>query len=131
MEGKTIEEQQAKLVISTPLPVKPKFVRKKPIVELEHALRGIPKLSFRNLVHQMVARYRPPSISKISLGAPNMRVRRCDLRIQKEACDVMQAAAEEMLTERFKRCKRLAELCKIDTVRREHWRFVDTEEEKG
>lgn len=71
----------------------------------------IPKLSFERLVHQIIARHRP------------------DLRIQQEALDVLQETAEAMIVDRFEKCARVAELCRKDTVRREHWRHVQAQED--
>jgi histone H3/H4 len=50
-----------------------------------------------------------------------------DLRFQGEAFDALQSASEELLGRRFVRCSQLAELCKLDTVRDEHWKFVHDE----
>lgn len=68
--------------------------------------QGIPKQAFRNLVHQIAHDIKS------------------DLRFQSEAMDALQAAAENLLTDRFRRCSELALLCKMDTVRTDHWRFV-------
>jgi histone H3/H4 len=74
----------------------------------------IPKLSFERVVHQLIARHRT------------------DLRIQQEALDILQETAEAMIVDRFQKCARVAELCRKDTVRREHWKHVqELEEEKG
>ena len=66
----------------------------------------VPRVSFRRLVQEI------------------MDDRRSDLRIQGVALDALQEAAETMLSERFARCSELADICKLDTVRGEHWRFV-------
>ena len=50
-----------------------------------------------------------------------------DLRFQGDAFDALQSASEELLGRRFVRCSQLAELCKLDTVRDEHWKFVHDE----
>jgi len=50
--------------------------------------------------------------------------RKSDLRIQGKAMEALQESAETLITERFVRCSELADLCKLDTVRGEHWRFV-------
>jgi histone H3/H4 len=71
----------------------------------------IPKLSFQRLVHGIAARYHS------------------DLRFQQEAIDILQETAEALVVERFQKCARVAELCRMDTVRREHWNFVTNEEE--
>jgi len=73
----------------------------------------IPKLSFQRLVHGIAARCRS------------------DLRFQQEAIDILQETAEGLLVERFQKCARVDELCKVDTVRREHWNFVCNNEKGG
>lgn len=67
---------------------------------------AIPRVSFRRLVQEIV------------------NERHADLRIQEKALEALQEAAENLVSERFVRCAELAELCKLDTVRGEHWRFV-------
>jgi histone H3/H4 len=91
------------------IPVKPtvSFKRRSKRVRFE-----IPRVSFRRLVEEIAA------------GCKS------DLRIQQEAIEALQEYAENMLTERFGRCAELADLCKLDTVRGDHWRFVrDTAED--
>ena len=44
--------------------------------------------------------------------------------------DVLQETAEGLVVERFKKCARIADLCRMDTVRSEHWNFVRQEEEE-
>jgi histone H3/H4 len=66
----------------------------------------IPKLAFRRLVQE------------ISEGF------RSDVRFQREATDALQEAAERELVGNFAKCSRLASLCRKDTVREEHWQFV-------
>ena len=73
----------------------------------------IPKLSFQRLVHGIAARCRS------------------DLRFQQEAIDILQETAEGLLVDRFQKCSRVAELCKVDTVRRDHWNFVCNNEGGG
>ncbi len=73
----------------------------------------IPKLSFERVVHQLIARHRP------------------DMRIQQEALDILQETAETMVVDRFQKCARVAELCRKDTVRREHWKHVQEQEEQA
>lgn len=75
------------------------------------ALLCIPRVTFRRLVEEIAAGYKS------------------DLRIQQEAIDTLQEDAELLLVERFKRCSRLAEICRRDTVRDEHWNFVREDEE--
>lgn len=67
---------------------------------------AIPRLTFRRLVEYIASRCKS------------------DLRIQTDAVEALQQAAEGFLAHRFTRCARLAAMCKIDTVRGEHWRFV-------
>jgi histone H3/H4 len=70
----------------------------------------IPKLTFRRLMREIVAD------------------NRSDMRLQKEAVEALQEAAEALVTERFQKCSQLAELCHIDTVRSDHWNYIrDTE----
>jgi histone H3/H4 len=66
----------------------------------------IPRLAFRRLVQE------------ISEGF------RSDVRFQREATDALQEAAERELVGNFAKCSRLASLCRKDTVREEHWQFV-------
>jgi histone H3/H4 len=90
------------------IPVKPtlSFKRRNKRVHFE-----IPRVSFRRLVEEIAAECKS------------------DLRIQQDAIEALQESAENMLTERFVRCAELADLCKLDTVRDDHWRFVrDTAE---
>ena len=67
---------------------------------------AIPKVSFRRLVQEIADGYKS------------------ELRLQQDALDALQESAEALLTERFHRCSELADLCKLDTVREEHWLFV-------
>lgn len=72
----------------------------------------IPKLSFERVVHHILAQ------------------RRCDMRIQRDAVDLLQETAEGLLNDRFQKCAKIAELCRRDTVKREHWVHVrETEDE--
>jgi histone H3/H4 len=71
---------------------------------------AIPKVAFRRLVQEI---------------AGDMK---SDLRFQPEAIEALQECAERLVTENFERCSHLAELCKLDTVRHEHWRFVLNEQ---
>jgi len=66
----------------------------------------IPRVTFRRLVNEIAASYKS------------------DLRIQQEAIDTLQEFSENLVAEGFQRCSKLADLCKLDTVREEHWRFV-------
>ena len=72
----------------------------------------IPKLSFLRLVQEVASSFKS------------------DLRFQQEAVDVLQETAENLIVERFKKCARIANLCRMDTVRSEHWNFVRQEEEE-
>jgi histone H3/H4 len=74
---------------------------------------SIPRVSFRRLVQEIADSY----------GS--------DLRIQQSAIDALQESAENMLSERFVRCAELADLCKLDTIRDEHWRFVQDEQQQA
>jgi histone H3 len=67
---------------------------------------SIPKVSFRRLVQEIASEYKS------------------DLRFQQEALDALQESSENLIIEQFHRCSELADLCKLDTVREEHWRFV-------
>ena len=67
---------------------------------------AIPKMAFRRLVQEIAAGMKS------------------DLRFQPEAIEALQECAERLVTDNFERCSHLAELCKLDTVRHEHWRFV-------
>jgi histone H3 len=71
----------------------------------------IPKLSFRKLVQEIAQGFKS------------------DLRFQQEGVEILQEAAELLIIERFQKCSRLAELCRKDTVRSEHWSFVRDDEE--
>jgi len=82
--------------------VKPTITKRKPRREF-----AIPKGSFRKLVQEIASGFKS------------------DLRFQREAIDALQDSSEKMLQGRFERCSALAELCKLDTVRDEHWRFVE------
>jgi histone H3 len=66
----------------------------------------IPRVTFRRLVEEIASDFKS------------------DLRFQQDGLDALQESAEEMLSGRFQRCSQLAELCNRDTVRCEHWRFV-------
>lgn len=69
----------------------------------------IPCVTFRRLVHEIAGQYKS------------------DLRFQREAVEALQEASEILVSERFARCSQLVDLCKLDTVRDEHWRFVQGE----
>lgn len=70
----------------------------------------IPRLAFRRLMREIVDN------------------NKSDMRLQQSAVDTLQEAVESLMTERFQKCSKLAELCKLDTVRDDHWRYVQTEE---
>jgi histone H3/H4 len=86
------------------LPAKPTIFKRKIKRQFE-----IPRVTFRRLVHEIAAEHKP------------------DLRIQNGAFEALQEAAEALVSERFVRCSQLVDLCKLDTVRDEHWRFVQNE----
>ena len=67
---------------------------------------AIPRIKFRRLVKEL------------------MDNTRSDMRIQQQAVEAIQEAAENMLSHRFVRCARLADLCKRDTVSEAHWKYV-------
>jgi histone H3/H4 len=69
---------------------------------------AIPKVAFRRLV------------AEIAAGCKS------DLRLQSEGLDALQESAETMVAEHFQRCSQLAELCRLDTIRAEHWHFART-----
>jgi histone H3/H4 len=71
---------------------------------------AIPRVAFRRLVTEIVAQHRT------------------DLRLQEAALDALQESAENLIGEHFARCSRVAELCRLDTVRAEHWNFARNEE---
>jgi histone H3/H4 len=76
----------------------------------QKAILCIPKATFRRLVEEIAAECKS------------------DLRIQQDAVDTLQEDAELLIIERFKRCSRLAEICRKDTIRDEHWNFVREDE---
>lgn len=67
---------------------------------------SIPKMAFRRLVEEIADGLKP------------------DLRFQPDGLDALQESAESLLTEHFERCAHVAELCKVDTIRKEHWGFA-------
>jgi len=69
----------------------------------------IPRVTFHRLVHEIASNYKS------------------DLRFQPDAIEALQEAGETLVAERFARCSQLVNLCKLDTVRDEHWRFVQNE----
>jgi histone H3/H4 len=69
---------------------------------------AIPKVAFRRMVQEIA----------------NEHARSSDMRFQRAAFDALQESAEQLVTKQFVRCSQLSELCKLDTVRLEHWRFV-------
>ena len=86
------------LLVHTPV----KQIRRKP-----KRTYAIPKVAFRRIVQEIAG-----------------ECGRSDLRIQRKAFDALQESAEQLVTRQFVRCSQLAELCKLDTVRHEHWKFV-------
>ncbi len=81
--------------------IKPTIAKRKP-----KRVFSIPRVTFRRLVQEIVD------------------AQKSDMRLQQQAVDALQESAENLLTEQFEQCSRLAGLCKMDTVRDEHWRFV-------
>ena len=71
----------------------------------------IPRTTFRRLVEEIAADCKS------------------DLRFQKNAFSILQEDAELLIIERFKRCSRIAEICRKDTIRDEHWNFVREDED--
>lgn len=67
---------------------------------------AIPKVAFRRLVEEIASKHKS------------------DLRFQPEGLDALQESAENLLTEHFERCSQVAGLCKVDTIRAEHWNFA-------
>lgn len=67
---------------------------------------AIPKVAFRRLVTEIAANCKS------------------DLRLQSAGLDALQESAETMVAEHFEKCSRLAELCRLDTIRAEHWHFA-------
>lgn len=49
------------------------------------------------------------------------------MRLRGDACEVLQTACEDLLTNNFKKCSKLAEICKTDTIKTIHWGFVTRE----
>ena len=70
----------------------------------------IPRSTFRRLVEEIASEMKS------------------DLRLRQDALDTVQEDAEMLIIERFKRCARLAEICRKDTVRSEHWNYVREDE---
>lgn len=73
-------------------------------------LMCLPRATFHRVVAEIIAEINP------------------ELRLQQEALNTLQEDAELLLVERFKRCSRLAEFCRRDTVRETDWRFVGEDE---
>lgn len=91
------DETQAKVIAKS----KPRRSHKK-----EHM---IPRRAFDRLVREI------------------MQDIRSDLRVEKDAMEALQEATEAHLKERFFRCGKLADLCKLNTIKDDHWRFVNEE----
>jgi histone H3/H4 len=88
--------------------VKPVIAKRKP-----HRNLVIPRVTFRRLVEEIASGFKS------------------DLRFQQEGLDALQESAEDLISNHFQRCSQLTELCKRDTVRQEHWRFVQEEAERA
>ncbi len=67
---------------------------------------AIPKVAFRRLVEEIASGFKS------------------DLRFQPDGIDALQESAENLLAEHFERCAHVAGLCKVDTIRKEHWCFA-------
>jgi len=96
-----VADQDPIQAIPVPVEGKRRASRKRLRAELD-----IPKLTFRQLVQSIADGFRS------------------DLRFQRDATDALQEAAESLLIGRFKKCSRLSELCRMDTLRKEHWDFL-------
>lgn len=85
-------------------------VENKPSAQLRRKIRkpvyAIPRVAFRRLVEEIAGKYKS------------------DLRFQPEGIDALQESAENMLAEHFERCAHVAGLCKVDTIRKQHWTFA-------
>ncbi len=66
----------------------------------------IPKVAFRRLVEEIASGFKS------------------DLRFQPDGIDALHESAETLLTEHFERCAHVADLCRVDTIRKEHWCFA-------
>lgn len=100
-----VVQDESKAEGGVDIPVKPTLSCKRRIKRQFE----IPRVTFRRLVHEIASDYKS------------------DLRFQREAIDALQEASETLVSERFARCSQLVDLCKLDTVRDEHWRFVQGE----
>lgn len=67
---------------------------------------AIPKVAFRRLVEEIASGFKS------------------DLRFQPDGIDALQESAEGLIAEHFERCAQVAGLCKVDTIRKEHWCFA-------
>lgn len=67
---------------------------------------AIPRVAFRRLVSEIIESHNE------------------ELRLQSAGLDALQESAENLVAEHFAKCSRLAELCRLDTIRAEHWRFA-------
>jgi histone H3/H4 len=71
----------------------------------------LPRATFHRLVTEIMADFKS------------------DLRIQSDAVHTLQEDSELLLVERFKRCARLAEFCKRETVKKGDWVFMGEDED--
>ena len=71
---------------------------------------AIPKVAFRRLVEEIASGFKS------------------DLRFQPAGLDALQESAESLLAEHFERCSQVAGLCRVDTIRKEHWNFARGEQ---
>ena len=67
---------------------------------------AIPKVAFRRLVEEIARKHKP------------------DIRFRPDGLDALQESAETLISEHFERCSQVAGLCKVDTIRKEHWEFA-------
>jgi histone H3/H4 len=94
---------------AVPVPVEPAPAKKRGASKRKSSApikNCIPRLTFRRLMREIVAD------------------NKSDMRLQQDAVEALQEAAEALVTERFQKCSQLAELCHLDTVRSDHWNYV-------
>jgi histone H3/H4 len=84
----------------TPPPVS-KAIKRKPRRQF-----SIPKIAFRRLVAEIA--YECNS----------------DVRFRPDALEMLQETSERLVSDHFAKSKKVAEICKLDTIRKEHWNFA-------
>lgn len=67
---------------------------------------AIPKVAFRRLVEEIASGFKS------------------DLRLQPQGIEALQESAENLIAGHFEQCARVADLCRVDTIRKEHWVFA-------